>query len=173
MKLRISEQMDGFFDNDIEMKDTGVVSVDRVRELTMAKLGLADPGPVRRPMRKLGRILLIAATVVMALSAAAVAVYQYGFRDAVMEEVPRRTLGEEMETRDRVSLNGFKDSPEYQAYLEWESWNETWNQENPDWFQEQGEDDSYYETDEVYAHIYRAVSREQAEKLAKEQAAAG
>lgn len=165
MKLRISEQMDGFFDNDIEMKDAGVVSVDRVRELTMAKLGLADPGPVRGPMRKLGRILLIAATVVMALSAAAVAVYQYGFRDAVMEEVPRRTLGEEMETRDRVSLNGFKDSPEYQAYLEWESWNETWNQENPDWFQEQGEDDSYYETDEVYAHIYRAVSREQAEKL--------
>lgn len=172
MKLRISEQMDGFFDNDIEMKDAGVVSVDRVRELTMAKLGLADPGPVRRPMRKLGRILLIAATVVMALSAAAVAVYQYGLRDAVMEDVPQQTMGEEsMETRNILSLNGFKDSPEYQAYLEWTTWDETWRQENMDllsesnWYKDQGVDDSYYETDEVYAHIYRAVSREQAEKL--------
>lgn len=172
MKLRISERMDGFFDNDIQMKDAGVVSADRVRELTMAKLGLSDPGPTRRPMRKLGRVLLIVATVVMVLSAAAVAVYQYGFRDAVMEEVPRQTMGEEtMETRNILSLNGFKDSPEYQAYLEWTTWDETWRQENMDllsesnWYKDQGVDDAYYETDEVYAHIYQAVSREQADKL--------
>lgn len=172
MKLRISEKMDGFFDNDIQMEDAGVVSADRVRERTMAKLGLSDPGPIHRPVRKLSRILLVAAVIVLALSAAAVAVYQYGFRDAVMEDVPRQVMGEEnMETRDILSLNGFRDSPEYQAFLEWTTWDETWRQENLDllsesnWFKDQGVDDSYYETDETYALIYQAYSREQADKL--------
>ena len=165
MKLRISEHMDGFFENDIRLKDAGVTSADRVRELTMAKLGITDPKAARRPIRKLGQVLLVAAAVVTALSAAALAVYQYGFRDAVMENVPQRTLGDEMETKDRLSLNGFRGSPEYQAYLEWETWNETWVQENPDWFKNRGVDDSYYETDEVYSHIYQAYSREQADKL--------
>lgn len=163
MKLRISEQMDGFFDNDIEMKDAGVVSADRVRELTMAKLGLADPGPVRRPMRKLGRILLIAATVVMALSAAAVAVYQYGMKDTVIEDMPDRDIPGKTEAA--MSLNGFVDSPEYQAYVEWESWNRAWQQENRNWFKEQGQDDSYYETAVNYTAYYQAYAAEQGEKL--------
>lgn len=86
MKLRISETMNGFFDNDIEMEDVGVVDADRVRELTMAKLGISEPKAARRPARKLGRVLLVAAVVVMALSAAAMAVYQYGMKDRVVEE---------------------------------------------------------------------------------------
>lgn len=86
MKLRISETMDGFFDNDIEMENPGVVDTDRVRELTMAKLGISPAKATRRPARKLGRVLLIAATVVLALTATAVAVYQYGMKDRVVEE---------------------------------------------------------------------------------------
>ena len=85
MKLRISETMDGFFDNDIEMENPGVVDTDRVRDLTMAKLGISPAKATRRPARKLGRVLLIAATVVLALTATALAVYQYGMKDRVVE----------------------------------------------------------------------------------------
>ena len=85
MKLRISETMDGFFENYIEMENPGVVDTDRVRELTMAKLGISPAKAARRPARKLGRVLLIAATVVLALTATAVAVYQYGMKDRVVE----------------------------------------------------------------------------------------
>ena len=85
MKLRISETMDGFFDNYIEIENPGVVDTDRVRELTMAKLGISQPKATRRPARKLGRVLLVAATVVLALTATAVAVYQYGMKDRVVE----------------------------------------------------------------------------------------
>lgn len=86
MKLHISETMDDFFDNDIEMENVGVVDTDRVRERTMAKLGISPAKATRRPARKLGRMLLVAATVILALTATAVAVYQHGMKDRVVEE---------------------------------------------------------------------------------------
>lgn len=163
MKLRISETMNGFFDNDIEMEDVGVVDADRVRELTMAKLGVSEPKAARRPVRKLGRVLLIAATVVLALTATAVAVYQYGMKDTVIEDMPQR--GNTIEVQNEMSLNGFSDSPEYQAYVEWESWNRAWREENENWFKDRGVDDTYSEVDEDYAGYYGLYSQEQADKF--------
>ena len=163
MKLRISETMDGFFDNYIEMEDTGVVDADRVRELTMAKLGISQPKTARRPVRKLGRVLLVAATVVLALTATALAVYQYGIKDTVIEDMP--DFSDVTQIRAEKSLNGFADSPEYQAYVEWESWDRLWSAENKNWFKDRGVDDSYSEVDETYAGLYGIYAREQADKF--------
>lgn len=163
MKLRISETMNGFFDNDIQMEDPGVVDTDRVRELTMAKLGISQTKATRRPARKLGRVLLVAAAVVMALSAAAVAVYQYGMKDTVIEDMP--DFSDVTQVRAERSLNGFADSPEYQAYVEWETWDRLWSADNEDWFKNRGVDDSYSEVDESYAGQYGIYAREQADKF--------
>ena len=163
MKLRISETMDGFFENYIEMENPGVVDTDRVRELTMAKLGISPAKASRRPARKLGRVLLIAAAVVMALSAAAVAVYQYGMKDTVIEDMP--DFSDVTQVRAEKSLNGFADSPEYQAYVEWETWNRLWSAENENWFKDRGVDDSYSEVDETYTVLYGIYAREQADKF--------
>lgn len=163
MKLRISETMDGFFDNYIEMENAGVVDTDRVRELTMAKLGISPAKATRRPARKLGRVLLIAATVVLALTATAVAVYQYGMKDTVIENMP--DFSDVTQVRAEKSLNGFADSPEYQAYVEWETWNRLWSAENENWFKDRGVDDSYSEVDETYTVLYGIYAREQADKF--------
>lgn len=163
MKLRISETMDGFFDNDIEMENVGVVDADRVRELTMAKLGISPAKATRRPARKLGRVLLVAAAVVMVLSAAAVAVYQYGMKDTVIEEMP--DFSDVTQVRVEQSLNGFADSPEYQAYVEWATWERLWSAENEDWFKNRGVDDTYSEVDEAYAMLYGIHAQEQADKF--------
>lgn len=162
MKLRISEKMDGYFENDIRLEHTDVVSVDNVRNRTMEKLGLSQPRDVR-PARKIGRVLLIAAAVVAMLSAAAVAVYRYSVQDTVIEDMPDFT--DVTQVRDERSLNGFADSPEYQAYVEWESWDRVWRSENQDWFQEHGVDDTYSEVDEAYAGQYGIYAREQADKF--------
>lgn len=163
MKLRISEKMDGFFDNYIEMEDPGVVDTDRVRELTMAKLGISQTKATRRPVRKLGRVLLVAATVVLALTATAVAVYQYGMKDTVIEEMPDFT--DVTQVRAEKSLNGFADSPEYQAYVEWATWERLWSAENENWFKDRGVDDSYSEVDETYTVLYNIYAKEQADKF--------
>ena len=118
--------------------------------------------PRRRPARKLGRMLLVAAAIVLALSAAAMAVYQYTIRDTVAA-VP--DFQNPSNIRTELSLNGFADSPEYQAYVEWVTWDRVWKEENKNWFSEQGVDDSYYETPENYAHLYDAYAAEQGAKL--------
>lgn len=132
MKLRISETMDGFFDNYIEMENPGVVDTDRVRELTMAKLGISPAKATRRPARKLGRVLLIAATVVLALAATAVAVYQYGMKDRVVNEV--EFVSESGRIVSQYSAVGIVEkaeeeedtklptNPEAKALLEWQEY---------------------------------------------------
>ena len=163
MKLRISETMDGFFENYIEMENSGVVDTDRVRELTMAKLGISPAKASRRPARKLGRVLLVAATIVLALTATALAVYQYGMKDTIIENMP--DFSDVTQVRAEKSLNGFADSPEYQAYVEWATWERLWSAENENWFKDRGVDDSYSEVDETYTVLYGIYAREQADKF--------
>lgn len=112
---------------------------------------------------KARKIACIAAVVVMLLAVAAIAIYQYTMKDAAIKDMPDRSVPGK--TENLLSLNGFSDSPEYQAYVEWESWNRLWQQENRNWHQEQGQDDSYYETSLNYAAYYQAYASEQGEKL--------
>lgn len=169
MKIRISELMDYYEAEPYSMNDPHVVSADRISDLTMQKLGLNEPEatPIKTGRRFL-RTLLIAAAVSLTLIATALAIYQYTLKDAAIEDVPTRDS--EMydwktgETETRLSINGFSDSPEYQAYVEWEEWNRAWRAEHPDPWGEIGEDDAYHETPLNYL-TYNAWFAEQGEAL--------
>lgn len=144
MEYRISELMSGYGDDRIDLADQHITTAGRVKELTMARIQPAVT-PIRRG-RKLGRMLLVAATIALALAATAIAVYQYTVADLIME-VPESTAyapaeegGEAaVETPDSAagqpfyafsmengtdlyyySLAGYdKESPEYKAQQEW------------------------------------------------------
>ncbi len=166
MKYRISELMGGYEDDRIDLADKHITTAGRIRELTMERIQPAVT-PIRRG-KKLGRTLLIAAALTLALIASALAVYQYGLKDAEMEIVDLSPFEEqtaEPAYKSDLSFNGFQDSPEYQAYVEWQNWNQSWTVENWGIYDELGVDDSYYETPENYAHLYDAYFQEQADKL--------
>ncbi len=169
MKINISEWMDNYDAAAYPMRESRDVSADRVAARTMQKLGLALPESApRRSGRHLGRGLLIAAAVAALLVGTALAVYHYSMRDATIEDVP--TQDSELyswkarETKTRLSYNGFYDSPEYQAYVEWTEWNRAWREAHPDPWKELGVDNGYHETPDSYLH-YEAYFTEQGEKL--------
>lgn len=169
MKINISEWMDNYDAAAYPMRESHDVSADRVAALTMQKLGLepSEAAP-RRSGRRLGRSLLIAAVIAVLLIGTALAVYRYTLRDAAIEDVP--TMDSELyswkagETETRLSRNGFSDSPEYQAQVEWMEWNQAWREAHPEPWKALGVDDSYYETPVNYLQ-YGADFAEQGEKL--------
>jgi hypothetical protein len=165
MNYRISDLMDGYADDEIHLEEKNITSAEKIKALTMNRLPRPTT-PLRRG-RKLGRVLLAAALVVLILTATAFAVYQYSMKDTVMESMPDLVLTAEqtLTSRNEMSLNGFSDSPEYQAYVEWETWLRTWESENLTWFSDHGVDDSWHETPDNYCDYYGAYTQEQGEKL--------
>lgn len=117
----------------------------------------------QRITSKARRVVGLVAVIAALLVVTAVAIYQYTMKDAAIKDMPDRSVPGK--TENLLSLNGFSDSPEYQAYVEWESWNREWLQENRNWHKEEGQDDSYYETSQNYAAYYQAYASEQGEKL--------
>lgn len=141
----------------------GFVDTKYLLETMTAEAGASGKG--RRTTDRLLRTLLVAAAVAAILAATALAVYHYRVQDAVME-VPRyNILTDRIETWAGLSVNGFRDSPEYQACLEWNTWLEQDRKQHPNRFAELGVDDSYYETPENYAHLYIAPFADQAAVL--------
>ncbi len=87
MKLFISENMDDYREQQIELKDPGLTNARRVQARAFDKLGL-NPAS-RRPERcsfRWARMAAVAAAVVLCLSAAAFAAYQNGLFDRVMAQ---------------------------------------------------------------------------------------
>ena len=174
MRIKISDLMDYYEAEAYPMDDPHIVSADRITELTMQKLGLDTPGPEEPEVtsvktgRRFLRTLLFAAAISLTMAVAAFAIYRYTLKDAAIENVPTRES--EMydwragETETLLSLNGFSDSPEYQAYVEWLDWNRAWRAEHPDPWKELGVDDSYFETPNNYLY-YDAWFAEQGEAL--------
>lgn len=162
-----------FFKSALDARLSGLTPSPDMRERVWEALAedrkLRHIGEVPRRKKHLGRTLLIAAVFVLALSATAVGVYQYSLKDAVMEDVPSVTIDREgqqvIKPESRLSLNGFSDSPEYQAYVEWASYLAQWEMDNPNIYAERGMDDIEYETSENYAYLYSASFSEQGEKL--------
>lgn len=165
----------------IELRDPGITDAERILALANGRNPEQTPpipiragGEGRRRRRRLGRTLLIAAVVMLAMTVTALAVYQYGLKDTEMAQVSltyeRNEDGEQVlttKTTSALSLNGFSDSAEYQAYQEWTEWNEAWIAEkwNLNLYEALGVDDSYYETPDNYAAYYNAYFWEQAAKL--------
>lgn len=183
MQINISDLIDNMAQDygadTIGLEDPGITDAERILALANGRNpdhDLPAPIPVRagkkRPARRLGRTLLIAAVIILALTVTALAVYQYGLRDTELAQVSltyeRDEDGEQVlttKTTSALSLNGFSDSAEYQAYQEWTAWNEAWIAENWDIYTELGVDDSYHETPDNYATYYSASFQEQADKL--------
>ena len=174
--------MDHYVDeDDIDMAEDTPVRADKVAARTAARLGpraMTDgPAKKRRPAGRLLRTGLVAAALVAALSVTAYAVYmatvdKYILPEPTAEQVPPPAAEDAAEqtgapaptaepAHARLSMVGYQGTPEYEAYVEWE----TWQQENPTDFSSVGNDDSYYETDKNYAALYGACFQSQAEKL--------
>ena len=145
------------------------------REIISEALGFVDMDyileamqPVKaggRRANRLVRTLLAAAAAALLLAATALAAYHYRLRDAVME-VPSYSFGTDSITNlEGLSVNGFRDAPEYQAFAEWWAWLQQDSMERPQRFAELGVDDSYYETPKNYAHLYNAPFADQAAAL--------
>ena len=172
MELLITELMDGYIDDEFwpaDLENPGL-SVERIKELTFARINdVSSAAPVKQ-FRRIGRTLLIAAVIAVLLAIAAFAVYQIAFRDVLFgepygtEDLRGEAALHPWERLD-ISTSGAASSPEYQAYVEWKEWNDAWWAEHPDPFSERGIDDTQYETAENYAWIYQAYFREQADKL--------
>ena len=114
MDYHISELLDGYIDHEFEPVQSDI-SPENVKALVAARLNVT---PIRKKKR-VGRIILLAATIVLALSAAAVAVYQYGLQDLVFEERDNGSVG--------VSVLGWRETPEYRAFAEWDAYETEYN----------------------------------------------
>ena len=144
-----------------------------IKELTMKRIHDEAQEPISithaaKKARSARRTALIAACAAVLLAGTALAAYRYTLRDAAIEDVPTRDSElyewKAGQTETQLSLNGFSDSPEYRAFVEWEEWNRAWNAEHPDPWGEIGEDDAYHETPDNYI-IYGANFAEQGEAL--------
>ena len=71
MEFKITELMSDYTDHEFSPAEDQETSVERIKEMTMNKLNRG-----RKPVRKMSRLLLIAAVVILALTATALAVYQ-------------------------------------------------------------------------------------------------
>jgi hypothetical protein len=180
MKQNLSDWMEDIWDDEalesIDLEDPHITTPDRIYALAT---GAAVPKPTegKKPhhRHRVWRTALVAAALVTALSATAVAVYQHRVEDAffpaiTVEETETTSQPDLYQWADgtevvRMSLMGFQDSPEYQAQVAWETYLAQWEEENPDWFYQNGVDDSYFETPENEAYFYGAYAQEQGQAL--------
>lgn len=128
MEFNITELMGDYIDHEFSPVEDRDASIERIKAMTMNKLNRGQ----KKPVRKLGRTLLIAAVLVAVLAVAAFAVYQYSMADRVVENAEIRTT-EAGDVRFDYSAVGYNTAeggspmesiPEYMAYAELEAYNQ-------------------------------------------------
>lgn len=128
MKINIRDLMENIEDSSVDLEETNVVSSERIKELTKMKINELGVAPKRKSKKTIITVL-IAVAVVSALGITTFA--------AINGRLESRTFGKstwapEDETyvdgdgehytfpeREFISLQGYADSPEYQATGEW------------------------------------------------------
>ena len=122
MKVNIYDLMDNIEDSSVELEEKSVVSSERIKELTRMKIQNASNK--KRSAKKTILTASIAVAVVAALGATAIAAINGGLANLSfgksswgpsIEEDIKNSFPE----RENVSLQGYPDSPEYQATSEW------------------------------------------------------
>lgn len=123
MEFNITELMGDYIDHEFSPVEDRDASIERIKAMTMNKLNRGQ----KKPVRKLGRMLLIAAVLVAVLAVAAFAVYQYSMADRVVENTPvtENVYGEALYDYSAVGYNTAAEGaspmesiPEYLAYAE-------------------------------------------------------
>ena len=127
MQVNIRDLMENIEDSSVDLEESSVVSSERIKELTKMKINEYGIKP-KRNTKKLVTIL-IAVAVVSAVGIAAYAGITHGLESqtfgkstwAPEEEMPVGESGESyiIPEREFISLQGYVDSPEYQATAEW------------------------------------------------------
>ena len=122
MKVHIHELMNNIEDSSVNIEEQNVVSSERIKELTKMKIQNAG---YKKTRSKKGIITVgIAVAVVAALGASAYAAFTGGLEGLTFGKSSWGPSIEEdidysMPEREFISLQGYADSPEYQATKEW------------------------------------------------------
>ncbi len=179
MRKTFYDLVDTYQDDAVELEDAGVTDAERVEALTMARLRpqavVTAPAPAKGKAHRPARTALIAAVMALALSVTAYAAYQARIADYFLPEAaPAETAASDeaaiqeaaaeqtaSPAQASMSMVGYQGTPEYEAYAEWTAW----QKENPSDFSSVGGDDSYHETPDNYAVLYRAYFQDEADKL--------
>lgn len=130
MKVHIHDLMNNIEDSSVDIEEQNVVSSERIKELT--KMKIQNAGYTKKRSKKGLVTIGIAVAVVAALGTTAFAVFNGGLgglsfgKRSLAEEIEADTgvsIPEEvlatMPEQEFISLQGYPDSPEYQATAEW------------------------------------------------------
>lgn len=126
MEFKISELMNDYIDHAYSPAEDHETSVERIKAMTMEKINRGQ----KKPVRKLGRTLLIAAVLAAVLAVAAFAVYQATMADRVVADWTDTAEGTEIqytqyspvgavETETGSGVETGAIGPEAQAFAEW------------------------------------------------------
>ena len=123
MKVNIHELIDNIEDSSVNIEEQNVVSSERIKELTRMKIQNTSEKKQRskRPVLTIG----IAVAVVAALGATAFAALNGGlgalsFGKSSWSPSIEEDIKYSLPEREMISVQGYSDSPEYKACLEWE-----------------------------------------------------
>ncbi len=128
MKINIRDLMENIEDSSVDLEETNVVSSERIKELTKMKINELGAAPKRKSKKTIITVL-IAVAVVSALGITTFAAINGGLASRTFG---KSTWAPEDETyvdsdgenytfpeREFISLQGYADSPEFQATGEW------------------------------------------------------
>lgn len=128
MKINIRDLMENIEDSSVDLEETNVVSSERIKELTIMKINELGAAPKRKSKKTIITVL-IAVAVVSALGITTFAAINGGLASrtfgkstwAPEDETYVDSDGEEytFPEREFISLQGYADSPEFQATGEW------------------------------------------------------
>ena len=128
MKINIRDLMENIEDSSVDLEETNVVSSERIKELTKMKINELGVAPKRKSKKTIITVL-IAVAVVSALGITTYAAINGGLASrtfgkstwAPEDETYVDSDGEEytFPEREFISLQGYADSPEFQATGEW------------------------------------------------------
>lgn len=128
MKINIRDLMENIEESSVDLEETNVVSSERIKELTKMKINELGAAPKRKSKKTIITVL-IAVAVVSALGITTFAAINGGLASrtfgkstwAPEDETYVDSDGEEytFPEREFISLQGYADSPEFQATGEW------------------------------------------------------
>ena len=128
MKINIRDLMENIEDSSVDLEETNVVSSERIKELTKMKINELGAAPKRKSKKTIITVLS-AVAVVSALGITTFAAINGGLASrtfgkstwAPEDETYVDSDGEEytFPEREFISLQGYADSPEFQATGEW------------------------------------------------------